>query len=93
MNVVKSGVSMELMAAINKPFKPNEVCQLLISIGFKGMTITEVKSLRPAKVHTETCRGADRAVNFLSKIKIEAAVVSKNTNRAIPTIGVATEPV
>ena len=65
---------MKLVTAIIKPFKLDEVRQGLTSLGLEGMTVTEVKGYGRQKGHTEIYRGAEYAVNFLPKIKIEVVV-------------------
>ena len=65
---------MKLVIAIIKPFKLDEVRDALTAVGVHGMTVTEVKGYGRQKGHTEIYRGAEYAVNFLPKIKIEVAV-------------------
>ena len=65
---------MKLVMAIIKPFKLEEVRDALLAIGVHGMTISEVKGYGRQKGHTEIYRGAEYAVNFLPKIRIEVAV-------------------
>ena len=67
---------MKLVIAIIKPFKLEEVRDALTAIGVHGMTITEVKGYGRQKGHTEIYRGAEYAVNFLPKIRIEVAVAA-----------------
>jgi len=62
---------MKLVTAIIKPFKLEEVRDALLAIGIDGMTVTEVKGYGRQKGHTEIYRGAEYAVNFLPKIRIE----------------------
>ncbi len=68
---------MKLVMAIIKPFKLDEVRQALTELGLQGMTVTEVKGYGRQKGHTEIYRGAEYAVNFLPKIKIEVVVPAK----------------
>ena len=65
---------MKLITAIIKPFKLDEVREALSGIGIQGMTVTEVKGYGRQKGQTEIYRGAEYAVNFLPKLKLEAAV-------------------
>ena len=65
---------MKLVVAIIKPFKLDEVRQALTAIGVHGMTVTEVKGYGRQKGHTEIYRGAEYAVSFLPKAKLEIAV-------------------
>ena len=77
---------MKLVIAIIKPFKLEEVRDALTAIGVHGMTITEVKGYGRQKGHTEIYRGAEYAVNFLPKIKIEVVVPAKLVDRAVDAI-------
>ncbi len=65
---------MKLITAIIKPFKLDDVREALSEIGVAGMTVTEVKGFGRQKGHTELYRGAEYVVDFLPKVKIEAAV-------------------
>jgi len=80
---------MKLVIAIIKPFKLEEVRDALTAIGVHGMTITEVKGYGRQKGHTEIYRGAEYAVNFLPKIRIEVAVASETADRVVEAIGTA----
>jgi nitrogen regulatory protein P-II 2 len=78
--------SMKIVMAINKPFKLDEVRDALTSMGVQGMTVTEVKGYGRQKGHTEIYRGAEYAVSFLPKIKIEVAVDTKQVDKVISAI-------
>jgi nitrogen regulatory protein P-II 2 len=65
---------MKMVTAIIKPFKLDEVRESLSAIGVQGITVTEVKGFGRQKGHTELYRGAEYVVDFLPKVKIEAAV-------------------
>ena len=65
---------MKMVTAIIKPFKLDEVREALSGIGVQGITVTEVKGFGRQKGHTELYRGAEYVVDFLPKVKIEAAV-------------------
>ena len=65
---------MKLVTAIIKPFKLDEVREALSAIGVQGITVTEVKGFGRQKGHTELYRGAEYVVDFLPKVKIEAAI-------------------
>ena len=65
---------MKLVTAIVKPFKLDEVREALAELGVNGLTVTEVKGFGRQKGHTEPYRGAEYVVDFLPKVKIEAAV-------------------
>jgi len=77
---------MKLITAIIKPFKLDEVREALSAIGVQGITVTEVKGFGRQKGHTELYRGAEYAVDFLPKVKIEAAVASELLDQAIEAI-------
>ncbi len=77
---------MKLVTAIIKPFKLEDVRDALTKVGISGMTVTEVKGYGRQKGHTEIYRGAEYAVNFLPKLRIEVAVPSERANSAIEAI-------
>ena len=80
---------MKIVMAIIKPFKLDEVRDALTGIGVHGMTVTEVKGYGRQKGHTEIYRGAEYAVSFLPKIKIEVAVAADQVDKTIDTIAAA----
>ena len=80
---------MKLITAIIKPFKLDEVREALSAIGVQGITVTEVKGFGRQKGHTELYRGAEYVVDFLPKVKIEAAIDDSMVDRAIETIEAA----
>lgn len=77
---------MKIVMAIIKPFKLDEVRDALTGIGVHGLTVTEVKGYGRQKGHTEIYRGAEYAVSFLPKLKIEVAVASSQVERVIEAI-------
>jgi nitrogen regulatory protein P-II 2 len=77
---------MKLVTAIIKPFKLDEVREALSGIGVQGITVTEVKGFGRQKGHTELYRGAEYVVDFLPKVKIEAAVSDDLVERVIEAI-------
>jgi len=77
---------MKLVTAIIKPFKLEDVREALSAIGVQGITVTEVKGFGRQKGHTELYRGAEYVVDFLPKVKIEAAVKSEMLDRVLETI-------
>ena len=77
---------MKIVMAIIKPFKLEEVRDGLTAIGVHGLTVTEVKGYGRQKGHTEIYRGAEYAVSFLPKIKVEVAVASDLVDKAIEVI-------
>ena len=82
---------MKLIMAIIKPFRLDDVRDALFEIGIKGMTVTEVKGFGRQKGHTELYRGAEYAVDFLPKIKLEVAVQSDQVDRVIESITTAAQ--
>jgi nitrogen regulatory protein P-II 2 len=77
---------MKLVTAIIKPFKLDEVREALSAIGVSGITVTEVKGFGRQKGHTELYRGAEYVVDFLPKVKVEAAVRDDLADRVIEAI-------
>ena len=77
---------MKLVSAIIKPFKLDEVREGLSAIGVQGITVSEVKGFGRQKGHTELYRGAEYVVDFLPKVKIEAAVKTDMLDRVIEAI-------
>jgi nitrogen regulatory protein P-II 2 len=80
---------MKLVTAIIKPFKLDDVREALSEIGVQGITVTEVKGFGRQKGHTELYRGAEYVVDFLPKVKIEAAVNDDLAERVIEVISKA----
>ena len=80
---------MKMVTAIIKPFKLDEVREALSAIGVQGVTVTEVKGFGRQKGHTELYRGADYVVDFLPKVKIEAAVDDAIVDRVIEAVEAA----
>ena len=80
---------MKLVIAIIKPFKLDDVRDALTAIGVQGLTVTEVKGYGRQKGHTEIYRGAEYAVNFLPKVKIEVGVPTDRVAKVVETITVA----
>ena len=77
---------MKLVTAIIKPFKLDEVREALSGMGVQGITVTEVKGFGRQKGHTELYRGAEYVVDFLPKVKIEAAVADELVDRVIEAV-------
>ena len=77
---------MKMVTAIIKPFKLDEVREALSAIGVQGITVTEVKGFGRQKGHTELYRGAEYVVDFLPKIKLEAAVQASLLDQALEAI-------
>jgi len=77
---------MKLVIAIIKPFKLDEVRDALTAIGVHGMTVSEVKGYGRQKGHTEIYRGAEYAVNFLPKLKVEVGVEDGMEDKVVAAI-------
>ena len=77
---------MKKIEAIVKPFKLDEVREALSTLGVQGITVTEVKGFGRQKGHTELYRGAEYVVDFLPKVKLEAAMPDGLVDRAIEAI-------
>lgn len=77
---------MKMVSAIIKPFKLDDVREALSEIGVQGITVTEVKGFGRQKGHTELYRGAEYVVDFLPKVKIEAAVSDAMLDRVVEAI-------
>ena len=77
---------MKLVTAIIKPFKLDEVREALSSIGVQGITVTEVKGFGRQRGHTELYRGAEYVVDFLPKVKVEAAISDALVDQVIEAI-------
>jgi len=77
---------MKLVTAIIKPFKLDEVREALAAVGVQGITVTEVKGFGRQKGHTELYRGAEYVVDFLPKVKVEAAIRDDLLDQVIEAI-------
>lgn len=77
---------MKMVVAIIKPFKLDEVREALSAIGVQGITVTEVKGFGRQKGHTELYRGAEYVVDFLPKVKLEAAIKSDMLDQVMEAI-------
>ena len=80
---------MKLVIAVIKPFKLDEVREALTRIGIHGMTVTEVKGYGRQKGHMEIYRGAEYAVNFLPKVRIELGVSSEAVEQVVEVLSAA----
>jgi nitrogen regulatory protein P-II 1 len=76
----------KLIIAAIKPFKLEEVREALTSIGVRGMMVTEVKGFGSQSGHTEIYRGAEYAVNFVPKVKLEVVVADAMAEQVVDTI-------
>src|SRR5215204_170044 len=85
----RRGHSMKMVIAVIKPFKLEDVRDALTQLGISGMTVSEVKGYGRQKGHTEIYRGAEYAVNFLPKVKIEVAVPSDRIDKVVDAITTA----
>ena len=77
---------MKLIMAIIKPFKLDEVREALTTLGIQGLTVSEVKGFGRQKGQTEIYRGAEYAVSFLPKIKVEVVIEDAMVERAVETL-------
>ena len=77
---------MKLVMAVIKPFKLDEVREALTAIGVEGLTVSEVKGFGRQKGHTEVYRGAEYAISFLPKLKIEVAVKAELAEQVVEAI-------
>ena len=77
---------MKIIMAVIKPFKLDEVRDALTAIEVQGMTVTEVKGYGRQKGHTEIYRGAEYAVNFLPKIRLDVAVDDNQADKVVEVI-------
>jgi len=77
---------MKFVTAIIKPFKLDDVREALSAIGVQGITVTEVKGFGRQKGHTELYRGAEYVVDFLPKVKVEAAIKSEMLDQVLEAI-------
>ncbi|MCC0055463.1 MAG: P-II family nitrogen regulator [Rhodobiaceae bacterium] len=77
---------MKIIMAIIKPFKLDAVREALTGIGIHGLTVTEVKGYGRQKGHTEIYRGAEYAVNFLPKLKVEVVIADGDVDRVVEAI-------
>jgi nitrogen regulatory protein P-II 2 len=77
---------MKIVTAIIKPFKLDEVREALSAIGVQGITVTEVKGFGRQKGHTELYRGAEYVVDFLPKVKLEAAIKADMLDQVLEAI-------
>lgn len=80
---------MKMITAVIKPFKLDEVREALSDIGVQGITVTEVKGFGRQKGHTELYRGAEYVVDFLPKLRLEAAVPDALVDQVIDAIEAA----
>ena len=77
---------MQMVMAIIKPFKLDDVREALADVGVQGVTVTEVRGFGRQKGHTELYRGAEYVVDFLPKIKLEVAVADDQVERVVEAI-------
>ncbi|MBL4915949.1 P-II family nitrogen regulator [Szabonella alba] len=77
---------MKLIIAAIKPFKLEEVREALTSIGVRGMMVTEIKGFGSQSGHTEIYRGAEYAVNFVPKVRLEIVVTDSLADQVVATI-------
>jgi len=85
-NTLEHCRSMKLITAIIKPFKLDEVRQAISEVGVQGITVTEVRGFGRQRGHTEIYRGAEYAIEFVPKIKIEIAVDDSSADEIVDAI-------
>ncbi len=85
----RKGEDVKLIIAAIKPFKLEEVREALTAIGVRGMMVTEIKGFGSQSGHTEIYRGAEYAVNFVPKVKLEIAVPAGMADQVVQTISTA----
>jgi nitrogen regulatory protein P-II 1 len=85
-NASKEVIDMKLIIAAIKPFKLEEVREALTEIGVRGMMVSDVKGFGSQSGHTEIYRGAEYAVNFVPKVKLEIVVPASLTDQVVETI-------
>jgi nitrogen regulatory protein PII len=83
---VKGGLKMKKIEAIIKPFKLDDVKEALNNVGIQGMTVSEVKAYGRQKGHKEIYRGAEYAVDFIPKIKIEVVTDAERVDQVVEAI-------
>ena len=77
---------MQLIVAVIKPFKLDEVKTRLKELGVHGMTVTEAQGFGRQHGHAETYRGAEYQVDFVPKMRIELAVDESRTREIVDAI-------
>ena len=82
----RKGKDVKLIIAAIKPFKLEEVREALTALGVRGMMVTEIKGFGSQSGHTEIYRGAEYAVNFVPKVKLEIVVASAMADQVVETI-------
>lgn len=82
---------MKMVSAVIKPFKLDDVREALSEIGVQGITVTEVKGFGRQKGHTELYRGAEYVVDFLPKVRVDAAVASDIVDQVVEAISSAAQ--
>lgn len=82
---------MKMITAVIKPFRLDNVREALAEIGVCGITMTEVKGFGRQKGHTELYRGAEYAVDFLPKIKLDIAIDDARVDQVVDTLMAATQ--
>jgi nitrogen regulatory protein P-II 1 len=83
---IRKGIHVKLIIAAIKPFKLEEVREALTSIGVRGMMVTEIKGFGSQSGHTEIYRGAEYAVNFVPKVRLEIVVSDSLAEAVVDTI-------
>ncbi len=85
----RMGANVKYIIAAIKPFKLEEVREALTAIGVRGLMVTEIKGFGAQSGHTEIYRGAEYAVNFVPKVKLEIAVSDSLADQVVETLSAA----
>ena len=85
-HALRKGTDVKLIIAALKPFKLDEVREALTTIGVRGMMVTEIKGFGLQSGHTEIYRGAEYAVNFVPKVRLEIVVADALADQVVETI-------
>jgi nitrogen regulatory protein P-II 1 len=83
---IRKGKNVKIIIATIKPFKLEEVREALTTIGVRGMMVSEIKGFGSQSGHTEIYRGAEYAVNFVPKVKLEIVVPASMADQVVSTI-------
>ena len=85
-DINRKGKNVKLIIATIKPFKLEEVREAVTAAGVRGMMVTEIKGFGSQSGHTEIYRGAEYAVNFVPKVKLEIVVPDNMADQIVSTI-------
>ena len=83
---LRKGCNVKMIIAAIKPYKLDEVREALTAVGVRGMMVTEIKGFGAQSGHTEIYRGAEYAVNFVPKMRLELVVADGLVDQIVETI-------